>query len=66
MGSRRSLRWAMVQAGEMRRSEDALADVISSGMSCAVVILMKRQQFQEDSRAGRRAWKVEWGDREVI
>ena len=36
MGSRRDLKWAMVHAGETRRSEDALAEVMSRGISAAV------------------------------
>jgi hypothetical protein len=36
MGSNRDLKWAMVHAGETRRSEDALAEVMRRGISTAL------------------------------
>jgi hypothetical protein len=35
MGSRRVLRWAMVHEGEMRRSDDELAELMIRGTSAA-------------------------------
>lgn len=35
----------MVQAGDMRRSEEALADEMSSGISCAVVMFIMRSNL---------------------
>ena len=46
IGSKRSLRWMMVQEGMIRRSEDALSDEISSGISPeALDILLRRLKF---------------------
>jgi len=35
MGSNRVLRWAMLHAGVIRRSDDVLAEATSSGISAA-------------------------------
>lgn len=40
MGSRRALSWEMDHEGVIRRSEDEFSDVISRGMSAAVVAMM--------------------------
>jgi hypothetical protein len=42
MGSRRAFRWAMLQDGEMRRSDDELGELMRSGTSAALVSDMSR------------------------